>query len=108
MIKEIKEIVAGSDYDIETSDVDNDNVHLEVWDKYVTKQINNVTQSFELSIGKEPIMSEDDFNNKYCAACGTQRCSGINDHIFREGCQFYQKEYKYPVCNGKGVIIDEQ
>lgn len=71
-LKEIKAMVTGSDYDIETSDVGDD---------------------FELSIGKEP-MSEDDFYNKYCAACGTQRCSGINDHIFREGCQFYHKEYK--------------
>ena len=92
-LKEIKAMVTGSDYDIETYDVGDDNVHLEVWDKYVTKQINNATKSFELSIGKEP-MSEDDFYNKYCAACGTQRCSGINDHIFREGCQFYHKEYK--------------
>lgn len=92
-LKEIKAMVTGSDYDIETSDVGDDNVHLEVWDKYVTKQINNATKSFEFSIGKEP-MSEDDFYNKYCAACGTQRCSGINDHIFREGCQFYHKEYK--------------
>ena len=92
-LKEIKAMVTGSDYDIETSDVGDDNVHLEVWDKYVTKQNNNATKSFELSIGKEP-MSEDDFYNKYCAACGTQRCSGINDHIFREGCQFYHKEYK--------------
>ena len=40
----------------------------------------------------EKTMTESEFETNYCLLCGTQRCGGIHDKIFREGCSHYQKE----------------
>lgn len=34
----------------------------------------------------------EEFNKKHCALCGTQRCGGVYDEDFREGCSHYQHE----------------
>lgn len=31
------------------------------------------------------------FYEKHCRFCGTQRCHGVFDEEFREGCEHYQK-----------------
>jgi hypothetical protein len=38
-------------------------------------------------------ITENDFVREFCNKCGTQRCGGINDEDFREGCQHWQKYY---------------
>ena len=57
--------------------------------RYMQGRINTIT-----SDAKNHSMSEEEFYKKYCKYCGSQRCTGVNDYIFREGCPFYQKEYK--------------
>lgn len=44
-------------------------------------------------------MTEKEFIEKYCLLCGTQRCGGINDIPFRDGCEYYRQEYQ---CNNTG------
>lgn len=34
----------------------------------------------------------DEFREKYCLRCGTQRCGGVTDEPFRDGCAHYQRE----------------
>lgn len=59
-------------------------------------------------------MTYEEFANKYCHLCGTQRCHGIYDEVCREGCVHYRREFlKEPEkqinfvtcqnCNGSGV-----
>ena len=59
-------------------------------------------------------MTYEEFMNKYCVLCGTQRCTGIYDKICREGCTDYRREFlnekekqaKFVtchVCKGTGV-----
>lgn len=36
-------------------------------------------------------MTLEEFQEKYCALCGTQRCLGVYDEELREGCQHYQE-----------------
>lgn len=38
-------------------------------------------------------MTPEEFEEKYCSMCGTQRCGGITDEEFRDGCPHYSKEY---------------
>ena len=38
-------------------------------------------------------MTLDEFQEKYCVLCGTQRCGGVYDEEFREGCEHYKEEY---------------
>lgn len=38
-------------------------------------------------------MTHEEFTEKYCNNCGTQRCAGINDEDFREGCLDYRREF---------------
>lgn len=33
-----------------------------------------------------------EFKKKHCDMCGTQRCGGVYDKIFREGCEYYRHE----------------
>ena len=33
-----------------------------------------------------------DFKDKYCKMCASQRCGGIHDVVFREGCKDFQRE----------------
>lgn len=37
-------------------------------------------------------MTFEEFNEKYCMPCGTQRCGGIYDEVWREGCPRYREE----------------
>ena len=37
-------------------------------------------------------MTLDEFQEKYCQMCGTQRCGGVYDEVFRDGCSHYQRE----------------
>lgn len=32
-----------------------------------------------------------EFFDLYCAVCGSQRCGGIHDERYREGCQIWNK-----------------
>ena len=59
-------------------------------------------------------MTYEEFENKYCHFCGTQRCMGIYDEVCREGCAHYKREClgekenrmkcaTCHVCNGSGV-----
>ena len=34
-----------------------------------------------------------EFSEKYCYCCGTQRCLGVYDKNWREGCLLYKKEF---------------
>lgn len=52
-----------------------------VWPSYST-----VTQVIADSLDKK------EFEEKYCSMCGTQRCGGITDEEFREGCPHYIEE----------------
>ena len=38
-------------------------------------------------------MTKEDFVKKYCNLCGSQRCFGIEDKDFREGCKHYQEYF---------------
>lgn len=38
-------------------------------------------------------MTLEEFQEKYCALCGTQRCFGVYDEEFREGCQHYREVF---------------
>ena len=38
-------------------------------------------------------MTYEEFINKYCLLCGTQRCHGVYDEICREGCTDYRREF---------------
>lgn len=38
-------------------------------------------------------MTPEEFEKEYCSLCGSQRCGGITDIEFRDGCQHYTKEY---------------
>ena len=35
-------------------------------------------------------MTLNEFQNEYCKGCGTQRCGGVYDKQFRDGCEYYQ------------------
>lgn len=35
-------------------------------------------------------MTLNKFQNEYCKGCGTQRCGGVYDIQFRDGCEYYQ------------------
>ena len=37
-------------------------------------------------------MTNKEFSEKYCLLCGSQRCAGIEDEPFRDGCEHYQRE----------------
>lgn len=41
-------------------------------------------------------MNLQEFSPKYCSMCGTQRCGGVYDEDFREGCSHYQCEILKP------------
>ena len=41
------------------------------------------------------MMTLDEFDIKFCAMCGSQRCGGIYDEAYREGCKFYKMVYPY-------------
>lgn len=34
----------------------------------------------------------EEFKKRHCEMCGTQRCGGVYDEDFREGCEYYQHE----------------
>ena len=36
-------------------------------------------------------MTKEEFTKKYCFLCGTQRCCGIDDEEFRQGCKWFKK-----------------
>lgn len=39
-----------------------------------------------------------EFSEKYCLRCGSQRCCGVTDEPFRDGCAYYQREIlKQPI-----------
>lgn len=38
-------------------------------------------------------MTKTEFYERYCEVCGTQRCGGVEDTLFREGCSHYKKEF---------------
>lgn len=38
-------------------------------------------------------MTYEEFENIYCSICGSQRCYGVNDVDFREGCEHYRYEF---------------
>ena len=38
-------------------------------------------------------MTLEEFQEKYCALCGTQRCLGVYDEELREGCQHYREVF---------------
>lgn len=38
-------------------------------------------------------MTLKEFEEKYCSMCGTQRCGGVTDEEFREGCLRYRDEF---------------
>ena len=48
------------------------------------RNTNNISMSLKEFIYKNKL-SEDDFINKYCRKCGSQRCEGIGTESF-EGC----------------------
>lgn len=33
-------------------------------------------------------MTKEEFEKEYCDFCGTQRCGGVNDKEWREGCHY--------------------
>ena len=37
-------------------------------------------------------ISNQQFYDKHCKMCGTQRCMGIDDETMREGCVHYREE----------------
>lgn len=37
-------------------------------------------------------MSKAEFEDRYCALCGSQRCGGVDDADFRNGCRYYIDE----------------
>ena len=39
------------------------------------------------------MMTLEEFRSKYCSICGTQRCSGVYDNIYRDGCKKLQSEF---------------
>lgn len=38
-------------------------------------------------------MTLDEFQQKYCALCGSQRCTGVYDEDLRDGCQHYREVF---------------
>lgn len=38
------------------------------------------------------MLSNKEFSEKYCDMCGTQRCGGVEDEPFRDGCYHYRLE----------------
>lgn len=34
----------------------------------------------------------EEFRKRHCELCGTQRCGGVYDEVWREGCEYYQHE----------------
>lgn len=38
-------------------------------------------------------MTYDEFQQKYCAMCGTQLCGGVYDEELRGGCKHYREVY---------------
>ena len=55
-----------------------------------------------------------EFMNTYCLLCGTQRCGGVYDEFYREGCKHYRREFigeqerqiefeTCKICNRSGV-----
>lgn len=56
-------------------------------------------------------MEQEKFEQKYCLMCGTQRCGGITDEEFRDGCPHYINEYltknpATPICPKCGAIAE--
>jgi len=47
-----------------------------------------------MSTAKDATVVLPDFYNKYCVTCGIQRCSGVYDVVWREGCAHYQREIR--------------
>lgn len=46
------------------------------------------------SIEKEQYASKlKNFYKENCEPCGTQRCLGVYDEVWREGCKLYKKEF---------------
>lgn len=39
-------------------------------------------------------MTLEEFEKEYCQLCGTQRCGGVTDEEFRDGCSHYTKAYR--------------
>lgn len=35
-------------------------------------------------------MTKEEFKKEYCNCCGTQRCGGVNDKEWRDGCSYYR------------------
>ena len=57
-------------------------------------------------------MTLEEFQEKYCALCGTQRCLGVYDEEFREGCQHYREVFLYVARmdadqKGQGMTFEE-
>lgn len=48
-------------------------------------------------------MTLEEFQEKYCSLCGTQRCLGVYDEELREGCQHYREVFS----NGCSMTFDE-
>ena len=47
--------------------------------------------AFEYSIiDMSQIKTPQDFMEKFCRGCGTQRCGGVLDEEWREGCRYYK------------------
>ena len=38
-------------------------------------------------------MTYEEFSNKYCKYCGTQRCMGVYDIVCRSDCAYYKQEF---------------
>ena len=55
-------------------------------------------------------MTLPDFYDKYCTMCGTNRCGGVYDVVWREGCEHFKKEFlscnKPNFTNHTGNAID--
>lgn len=39
-------------------------------------------------------MTLEEFEKKYCMMCGTQRCMGVHDEDYRNGCPYYREVFE--------------
>lgn len=44
-----------------------------------------------MNINNKSKITLKEFEKEYCLLCGTQRCGGVYDEVFREGCEHYNK-----------------